>query len=177
MDSGNDAAGAAADISAAIDQLAAALHRLAVRNRPACCLLLGTNLETAAPAAPAGAHWRSELRHLQAAPAAAPGYWPAAARLRRMLVSEAAALAVLAAALRGILSATQAARCCVYSWPFFPSPPDIMAALQRDRDAAAAGAVAAAGALAAAGDAAAAASARAPPAGVGAAKAPLLPRQ
>jgi len=54
--------------------------------------------------------------------------------LHRILSSERTALLTLAAALKSVLSRTQLARWAVYSWPFFPSPVDLLAAIEEERD-------------------------------------------
>jgi hypothetical protein len=53
-------------------------------------------------------------------------------RLAAALSSEQSALASLALALQSVMSATQSARWAVYSWPFFPSPVDLLAAMEEE---------------------------------------------
>jgi hypothetical protein len=79
-----------------------------------------------------------ELRRLQEHTSSHTAYWAAAAGLRRLLTAEHAAYAALGCTLRSILSRAQLARWVVCSWPFFPSPADLMAALQQESAAAAA---------------------------------------
>jgi hypothetical protein len=65
------------------------------------------------------------------------GYLSLIPRLCRLLHAAHVSLVVLVFALRGALTRRQLACACVCSWPFFPSPVDLLAMMQEENGAAA----------------------------------------